>query len=375
MKLLLILSLLTVEPEDQCEIYLLDMMWATFSPRWESAYDSSLTAFRSVQGCLDLKRWYILYQAKLRCLFYPGFGLRYRYHRLEDYNDSLELHRVEPWFRIREGLNLHLMITPKFWKRGDEIGTGLSWFKSDLDHLDLFFIIKDFDNNFALQHTPPGPEREVYRDHRYPYKFTIEGAKRLSRLNLRIYLELITEAKKVLEDPEAPRTRYFSSQAGSARLEVQASEKIVLGGLGAYDHRGERVYTDSITTDTLTEFLIEPFIGYEWSKASKIQARYRYTHKRHNSYKRRWTGLDLMFYEELSPDIELGLGYQRGDRKITGAEDPYNIQNRAVISLELKFLGQARLWIVEGIELDGFPKETFRHPHNHTYVALFIPFS
>lgn len=375
MKLLFILSLFASEPEDRCEIYLLDMMWATFSPRWEVYYDSSLTAFRSMQGCLDLKRWYLLYQAKLRQALYRWFGMRYRYHRLQDYNDSLELHQVEPWFRLKEELHLHLMITPTFWKREIDLGAGLSWFQSGLNYLEGFLIIEDLFNNFSLKHTPPSPEREVYVEGRYPYRFTLEGARGTPGLRAKLYLEWTTEAKMKLEDPLQPRTRRFSSWAGRVRVEGGVWDRVIVGCNAQFRGRGETVhFADSTTGDSLREFWVEPLLSYELTGDLRLQFRYRHTYKRRNLYTRRWTGLDLMLTHHPSSGVELGFGYQRSRREIRGIEDPLNLQSRAVISLELKLLNQIRFWIVEGIELDGFPKETLRRPHNHTYVALFIPF-
>jgi len=44
-----------------------------------------------------------------------------------------------------------------------------------------------------------------------------------------------------------------------------------------------------------------------------------------------------------------------------------------VFNVEFRFSSGFMFVIHEGIKLTYFPQETFRRPHNHTYVEIYMP--
>ncbi len=367
------------EPEDINELYLMDMNWASFPSEWDMAYDSSLIAFRSTQGCLDLKLWYILYQVKVRYPLYKGFGARYSYYEKDDYDEIIKTHRIEPFLKLRRDFYAHLMVTPHFEKGEDEIGAGISWFPNPLNYLEFFFIIRDFDNNFALQNTPPGPERDVYIELSYPYKFTLEFRREFEYFRVKNYAEYVMPAKKELQDPENHRIRYFSSYRGYGRIETNSFKRFKIGSIWEYNGSKDRAeFTDSVVSDTFEKWMVEPYLYLFFADKWRMDIQFRFTKKLHNLYNRDWFGPSIYLNYRLNPKIEFIIGYQRSRRRrwIEGerVSDPWrDIQNRIALGIQFIFPNRARLLLYEGIELDGSWRWKLTHPHNHTYASLFLP--
>lgn len=375
---LLFFFLIVAEPEDTNGLYLMDMNWASFPSEWDLAYDSSLIAFRSAQGCLDLKLWYILYQLKVRYPLYKGFGARYFYYEKDDYDEVIKTHRIEPSLRLRGNYYAHLMVTPHFEKGEDEIGAGFSWFLNPLNYWEFFFIVRDFDNNFALQKTPPGPQRDVYIDLAYPYKFTLEFRRELKYFRIKNYIEYVIPAKKELQDPENHRVKYFSSYRGYGRIETKSFRNFKIGTIWEYNGSKEKSeFTDSLTSDTLKKWMVEPYLSLFFTDRWGMDFQFRFAQKLHNLYNRDWFGPSIYLNYRLT-GIEFIMGYQRSVRRrwnngLVIYDALRDIQNRIALGIQFTFPNRARLLLYEGIELDGSWRWKLFHPHNHTYASLFLP--
>jgi hypothetical protein len=380
---------LSVAQEDSNELYLLDMNWATFSPRWELSFDSSRYGFRTLQGCLDLQRFYIFYEAKVRHSFYKNFLVRYHYFHRDDYSDSTDYHRFEPVLGLGRNFYGHLMIISRTWKSDDELGAGFSWYSNPLNYAEAFFIVRSFDNNFSLKDTRPGPAKDVFVGLHYPYRFTFEMRKEFPRLRFKYYGEYITQAERELQDPNNRQRTFFSSVSTQGRIETLPKEWLGLGTIFSYQGRGARTSYwgsdptfDSTALDTLRDLMVEPFIDLAMGERWSLNFRYRFTLTEQIGYRRRWDGIISLLEYHVSGITTFGFGYERSFRNywLGGASTPgylgrNNIQNRATLLVDFKFPHNAYLWVREGIELDGFPRTTFSlHFHNHTYAALMVTF-
>lgn len=379
MPLIFSFFLIMAVPEDSNELYLMDMNWTTFPSEWDLAYDSSLFAFRSTQGCLDLIRWYIVYEIKFRYPLYKGFGVRYSYYEKDDYDEVIKRHRIEPFLKLKGNYFGHLMVTPNFGKIEDEIGAGISWFPDPLNYWEFFFIVKDFDNNFSLQRTRTGEEKDLYTDLAYPYKLTLEFRKEFKYFRVKNYTEYVTTAKKELQDPENHRTKYFSSYRGYGRIETKPMERMMIGTVWEYNGSEEKSeFTDSVTSDTLRKWMVEPYLSFFFTDKWELNIQFRFTEKLHNLYKRYWFGPSIYLNYRVNRGIEFIAGYQSSIRKrwrdgLVLYDSWHDFQNRIALGVQFIFPNRARLLLYEGIELDGAWKWKLTHPHNHTYASLFLP--
>lgn len=373
-----------LEPEDICEIYLMDMNIAKFSPSWELAYDSVTSGFRTSQGCLDLKKWYQFYEIKFSSPLYKNFGVRYKYLRLDDYGINKAIHRVDPYLQINKDIWLFLTITPNFLKRDDEIGAGIGHRENELNYIELFFILRNFSHNFGLIKTRPGPEYDPY--HKFPYKFLLRTRRVWDWFRIKSSTEFVTKAKKVYVNPADPKTEIFNSFGGETRIELSPFSNLWIGTMINFYKNFSNLHIfnkDYLAYDSLSYAYIEPFLDLKLNEKYKFIFEYTYTIKTRNtdtsSYFRNWWGVKGLFnFKLLRPWIIGGIGYQHTTRETylnnkLLKEGPVPKQNRLLLTLEFRFPSGAFLVIKEGIELDGGWRWILRRPHNHTYVQLYVP--
>ncbi len=371
-----------IEPEDKCELYLLDMNIAKFLREWELAYDSISSAFRSSQGCLDLIKWYDVYEAKFIFPMYKNFGARYRYRRIDDYGINHYEHRIEPYLKLNN-LWLFLEIIPYFYKYSDEVGFGVGYIKNWLNYVEFFIGFKDFDRNFASRFTPPGPDLMVY--YQIPFRFQLYISKINERLRLKIKHSFTTQGTRIYRNPLNYRTEKFDSLRGGIRLEVSPLENLWLGCM--FQYAGERrifyyfIPEKKIGYDTLFALYIEPFVEMGIGRGNRFLFEYTFFPKIHrtdtSSYVRDWKGMHIKYIRRVSKITTVWAGYQISWRKRVyngvEVEDKFSKESRLIFSVEFNFASGVKLIIHEGIEMDGPISWRLKHPHNHTYVSLFVP--
>lgn len=361
--LFLSLGIKSPEPEDYCETYILEKNLATPSPLWDRVYDSSYNGFLTTQGSLDEKRWYLFYKAKTEFARYKRFKLRYRYYRLADYNDFVEIHRFEPTIKIWRDFYSHLVIVPTFNKGKDRLGFGFSYFLRPIDYIEAFLIIKDLEHN-TVSDTPYTKQ---------PYILKIEFSKKWEWGRVKGYFEYTTPWEKPIE-----RGVSFKSDG---RIETKAFYNSLLGSIWEYNH--------SLTSkDTLNEFMMEPFFRYPLIKRLFGNLQYRWEYKRHTSYYRIWDGLSLLFEYSLSSNSILGIGYQQSLRRVwidnLKVSDPQACQKRLILSFEFR-PPHSFLVAKEALDLDKlrnvwnyFVSSEYHYAlaylHDRTYFGLLFHF-
>lgn len=374
-------KVIIIEPEDKCEIYLVDMNIAKFYPDWELAYDSVPQGFRTSHGCLDLIKWYAFYEAKLIFPLYKNFGARYFYKRIDDYGINYYQHRIEPYLRFKN-LWLFLEAVPYFYKYNDEAGIGIGYIKNWLNYIEFFFILKDFDRNFASRFTEEGEELMLYSQ--VPFRFEIKARKVSERIRLKLNHTFTTLGKRVYKNPINYITERFDSIWSSTTVEFSPFRNIWIGVLFNC-RREQRVFNQftpekKIKYDTLFSYYLEPFLSLE-NKKNKVIFEYTLLPKNHltdtSSYIRNWRGINIKYRRDISSIFKFWVGYQRSWRKriYNGeeVEDKRKKQSRLIFSIEFTFKNGTRLILHEGIEMDGSIEYRLKHPHNHTYILLSSP--
>lgn len=360
-----------------------------YSRYWEEVYETSRSAFRTSQGCLDMTFWKVAYDGKFEVAFNPTFSLRYRFRMVGDYDEEFAEHRFEPTMKIWKDLYAHLVISPAFRKCSDEAGLGLAWRHGTANWLALYGVAEAFDHNFALKYVPQGPANDPFR--RIPLRLELDARGELDWARVRLYSELGTQANQYLVWPDSSREewdRYFDKSLVGGRLELRPLTGLWVGSRFSWSRtRSETRWPaqGTVTADTLTDMWFEPFFSWYLSEKLELRGEYRiwdtYRNTDSVTYHRDWDIISTLVSWHPLPVLVVEGGYQRSSRyrynNDTLIREPFSgrhTQSRILLNLELRLKSGMMFTIKEGLEMDFFPRDLFRSPHNHTYVSLLVPF-
>lgn len=369
-----------------------------FSRYWEEVYETSRSAFRTSQGCLDMTFWKVVYDGKFEAAFSPTFSLRYRFRMVGDYDEEFAEHRFEPAMKVWKDLYAHLVISPAFRKRDDEAGFGLAWRHGSTNWLALYGVAEAFDHNFALKYVSDGPSNDPFR--RIPLKLELDARGELDWARVRLYSELGTQANQYLVWPDSSWeewNRFFDKSLAWGRLELRPLTGLWLGSRFSWCRsRSETRWPaqGQVIADTLTDLWFEPFISWYPRENLELRGEYRFwdtyrnTRNTHNTrdtdsltYHRDWDILSTLVSWQPLPVLVVEGGYQYScryrynyDTLISEPWSGRHTQSRILLNLELRLKSGMMFTIKEGLEMDLFPRDLFRSPHNHTYVSLLVPF-
>lgn len=389
--MLILLGLLAyVEPGDTNIYGGMDANIAQYSHYWEYLYETSPSGFRTSQGCLDMAGWYQIYDVKTEADFTRTFSIRYRFHMLRYYADTITQHRFEPSLRIWKNLYAHLVIVPYYQKPDNETGLGLSWREGHRNWIAFYASLSQYDHNFSLMHTRPGPIRDPFSQ--IPYKFELDARGELDWLRVRLHGELVTRSSQYLDWPDSlweVWERDHDSTGVWGRLEIRPVSNLWIGT--RFNWERERTQTrwpgrENVTADTLRDRWVEPFVSLYPSDRVELRLEYRiWDVNRDMDSVRYYSDLDvfssLISWQPFDFMLFEG-GYQRSRRYRYNDDttilepwkaEPGGPQSRLLFNLEFRFKSGAMLSLKEGLEMDRFPRELFRSPHNHTYVLLHLP--
>ena len=129
---------------------------------------------------------------------------------------------------------------------------------------------------------------------------------------------------------------------------------------------------DTILYTSNTEnFFAELFIKTQISKKSTIHIalpmNWKYIKNDTFEYKRKWTGLTLLYNHSLFTNLNLTIGLQKSWRNLN---EQRNSETRAVLGLNLRFNKETYIAFRQGIEFDFPLPEEFKDYNNHTYFML-----
>ncbi len=358
------------------------MYYATPPSGWTVFYDSVNAGFLTLQGSLDDEYWFQVYQGKFDLALYKNFRLRYRYLRLQDYGINKEIHRIEPTLRLTRNLYCHFLYIPTFSKKLDEIGLGLSLFYNNLNYVEGFFGIRDFENNLSQRAVPPDRSRDLYQ--KQPLGLSLEARRNFKSGFVKIYGEYVTPSTKKFETSGADSLIYYSSFFTTSRFELRPFSFFGLGGTVSYNHFGKLTEYPQLSplTDSLSDLTIEPYTFFPLSPKLRFNLRFRYNHKLHNDYERHWFAPGLLFEYQPNPKTVYSFGYQHSWRNRWSADTAlvtnYDTNNRLDLFFEYIFNHRGSIVIKEGIDLDNLFYHNlgyFLHdPHDMWYWGLVLGF-
>jgi len=383
--MIVLLGLLAFGQAQDTNIYIaMDVNIAQFSRYWERVYETSPSGFRTSQGCHDMKHWYQIYEAKTEARFNRTFNMRYQFYMVRDYEVAITRHRFEPTMRIWRDLYAHLVIVPAFYKKNDEAGLGMAWRRGSTDWVALYAIAQAFDHNFSLMYSPEGPDNDPFR--RIPFKFELDARGELSWARLRLHGELGTRSNQYLNWPDSIQyvwDRDHDKSLAWGRLELRPVQNLWLGA--RFGWSGSRSRTlwpgsegrDTLTADTLRDLWVEPFISLSPTDRLELRVEHRIWDTRRDTdsltYFRDYDVISALASWHPLPALLIEAGYQRSWRyrynNDTLIPEPWSgrhSQSRLLFNLELRLRSGMMLVIKEGLEMDFFPKDLFRSPHNHT---------
>ncbi|MBD3286215.1 hypothetical protein GF359_06740 [candidate division WOR-3 bacterium] len=380
-----------VEPGDTNIYAGMNSYIAQFSRYWETVYETSPSGFRTSQGCVDFIGWYMLYNAKTEADFNKTFSMRYRFHMLRHYDDTITQHRFEPTMRVVPNIYAHVVMVPFYHKTHNETGIGLSWRRGCTDWLGVYALVQRYDHNFSLMFINEGPDRTPYE--KLPVKFEVDGRGETDWLRARFHGEFGTRSHQYLDWPDSAQyiwDRYKDSTGLWGRIEVQPVKGLWTGGRFMWERdrwlTTWRQWQDSVTYDSLYEYWVEPFVSYNPTERLMFEIAYRFW-----DVSRRMDTVDyysdfdvfssLICWQPVDWFVFEG-GYQRSVRTRYNNDttirepwkgEPGQPQSRLIFDFEFRLKSGMMFSIKEGLEMDNFPRRLFRSPHNHTYVLLYMP--
>jgi hypothetical protein len=374
-------------PEDSVSYYGVDLVWWQFSRQWDEAYDTSLSAFRTAQGSYDMFYWYQHTEGKVELPCISFFSLRYVYEARFNFQEKVEYHRIEPTFRIFKDFYAHLMISPFYDKRYDEMGAGLSYRPSTHNWIYFYGIMQGFDHNNSMRNILPGPNKDPYGI--LPFRFEIDGRGELPWLRARLQAELGTHSRQYLDWPDSSYYVWYKDHDRSTisgSLEFQPLRDVWIGAKGAWLRERERTEwpdQDSVIADTILNRWIQPYIFWQATNRINLIGQYRLEcfeqgmdslHYRRNldviSFMTHWQPFDFLGIEA---------GYEKfwryrfrdGD-SIPEVWNMSHTHARFIFNAELRFKSGVSFIVKEGIKGND-PFDTFKRFHAHTSVHIYIP--
>lgn len=155
--------LISFVPEDSNYHHVMDQQLSVYLTDWQLRWDSTENGLRTVQGCLDLRYWYLNIDTRFQTDLANWLGLRYRYRNYSFYHRRVQDNYFEPFFRIKPDQRLIISLTTHFYKGDNQFGIGYALGRSYLNYLETFFIAEHLDRNFSLQHEEDGPDKIIYK--------------------------------------------------------------------------------------------------------------------------------------------------------------------------------------------------------------------
>lgn len=360
-------------------LYLMDESWTVFPAREETLFTSSKNAMRTVQGCLDLDRWYQRYEVKLETRLFSRIFMKYDLDKEDDYDLKEENHVFTLRWLPEEDKGLPLtysfFISPQHLKVHDFTGMGIGYWENRRNNHRLNFILYDFDHNYSLS-KKSNPEESPYT--RFPLGIKLEGNIRNQWSYLSYSYEWIVRGKKEfrINDEITGRGEY-----GAKSLYINTHYypfNIITAGFYLKYYRQDSInviYEGNDYEYELEHLFAEPFVEFKIFENNRIYLGfpldYKYKLKDTDEYRRKWYGISVYDMIKVTNWLSVTTGMQKTWRKI---EDDSNSETRAVIALDFNFRKSFYFSIKEGVELDLPISSILKSPHNHTFVTLSMIF-
>lgn len=382
--MLLACLLLLYVPEDSNTQYLLDKQLAHYFPSWIVHWDSSTNALRTSQGCLDLKNWYIDFDARVETKLSSWLGLRYRNKYLGDYNKHVSNHYFEPFIQVRENLRILLSVAPHYYKGEDQLGAGFFLGKDYLNYLETLVIVEDFDRNFSLHNIPEGRDKVIYECFPFNWKTNINKYWQGGYFNFNFELSnrywLRSTEKEFTYPPyfyERGLHRAFCTRFW------QDISKLRFGGL--FDLQQSEFYhidTSEVHEENNFEIIVEPMIAYRVSDKWIPTLYFTYNYKTLDDSSYLFgTGMDsIVDYQRDIYAYLVDVEFHPGGNFVWhfGLQQQFYNNNQGVdkrerrltLGLEYRYK-DVWIYIVEAMEGD-LPMPGWLH--NRTYVQLMMRF-
>ncbi len=376
------------EPEDTCELYLIDMAFARYHPTWERAYDSLPGSMMSSQGCLDMLRWYTDYKAKIRFHVFDKWLFTYRFLQKNNFDRNLLLHSFEALYKIYKRLYSGIYVSPSFYKYNDEAAFIISWYKTGMNNIVFHIGVPHFDRNFSLKYVKPGDTINEYRPiPTTPIHIRIEAKIKFQKAYIRYHYSHLSEEKSLYLMPQEGRFDVYRIFKDSSSIFIDIPFKNILttGINASWENRDSiylKAFDNNVYHDSLNNLSLEAFI-YKTFKKGEAYLGLLYSGKKRLTtsylYERPWYGLNLRLKYSIFSFMDAYTGFQwsRRQRYVNGdtlTKGWRNKQSRLIIALDFKFPNGIHFLINEGIETDPPLEYMLSHPHNHTYISLFMPF-
>lgn len=360
--------------EDSNTLYLMDESFTLFPPSEETLFTYHTNAIRTVQGCLDIDRWYQRYEAGIKMPLFSNLSMAYHLYKEDDYDFHKETHSFElQW--IPEGrripLSFSFLIAPTYLKRNDMIGLSVGYWKNQSNNHSVYLIVEDFDHNYALSKKTDSLE-DPYR--RFPIRIELIGTirNRWAFLSYRYHYTIPGKKDFYLFDESIGKEEY-----GGMSLSISSYYSLFKDLSFGLRLRYTQRDSFHISYEPFEDFgcdwehlFAEPFLYIRLFKRDDLRIGFPMDFKEILSdslqYKRRWFGITLLYYYHWRDWLTVPLGVQKSWR----LNEVENQETRGVLGLDFRFNQRTYLAIREGIELDTSLSNIFKNPHNHTFVML-----
>lgn len=363
--------------EDINSLYLMDKSIGFFPYNWVEEYISNRDGIQTSQGCLDIERWYQVYNGKVGMDIGKHANFYYHFYKLDDYNFHIETHRFDlditpPPYIIT------LTISPNYLKVYDFFGLGFGLWKDEKRNLRVFLKVKDFDHNYAISRVHKDTIQDPYLI--FPFQFKMVGNYFFQGGFINFNFNKGFPSKKKISFRDTLLGFEYRSD-DEAELHFYSKFNKYVDFYLFSEYRGYSSASDIFShpsAETLKSLFIQPagniiILHKEFYIGLPIY--YKFYHSDSSLYRKWMYGFSLDYKFSIYDWAKMSVGYQKGwrERWIDGiyySGGNGDRESRLIVGLDLLFLKKTRFRIIEGIELDGFPENTIRHPHNHTFVSL-----
>lgn len=367
--------------EDINSLYLMDKSIGSFPYNWIEEYISNRNGIRTSQGCLDIERWYQVYNGKARMDIGEHANFYYHFYKLDDYNFHIETHRFDlditpPPYIIT------LTVSPDYFKVYDFLGLGFGLWKNAKRNFRVFLNVKDFDHNYAISRVHKDTIQDPYLI--FPFQLKVVGNYFFSGGFINFNFNKGFRSKKKISFRDV-LLGFEYRRDDEAELHIYYKFNKYVKFYLFSEYRGYDSTSDIFvnpSAETLKSLYIQPRVNIRISHKEfyiGLPIYYKFFHSDSSFYKKWMHGFTLDYKFPVYNWAKVSVGYQKSwrERWIDGiyySGEYGDRESRLIIGLDLMFLKKTRFRIIEGIELDGFPENTLRHPHNHTFLSLqYVP--
>lgn len=363
-------------PRDIDREYEMDVLMDYYLPETNLSYWAAPTGLRIAAGSMDIKRFYFDEELKIRFpLIDEKLWTRFYHKRLKTIDYENNLNEIEVEHSPARNFFWSILGTPGFEKYDVDLGWAVRYAKDEANGIKIFYILTDFDNNYAFNNRSVNLGFEkFYRN--MPRQWRADIKKNDDRIKGRIYFEYNTMSVfdyNDLSNADENYTRKSENYKIDSNLNwyPHRTDTDWLAGMdfSLRESRESEKFSILRKSENFSaderKFTIRPYIEKKVLKNLKIfsgvtfikhgyKITYIYSPAESYDYERKNTGAFLIGYFNLSSDMTIETGYLHDTVNWSrDLECGHSRENRLKLGSLHKFNEKSQIKFITGWELDS----------------------